>query len=601
MKTFGVDVEDKKAMKNPFGKVRPLLDRLNPENVKNVTERFLECTSAANQMQMATVLGLIFDKAVEMPKFGNLYARLCRDKTDYDLKYNKHGFQAQLSNILKNMFKTRVPADSDYLRQRKFAVFRFVGHLYCNGLTSSDMVSQCIHELLTDVDIDGNGAVKVSEASLRCGLKIMETVGKMLDNSSDSQFLFDMLNETKDRLSSEKLKDKVVKLLRKRENGWNDPDEVPEQAPMVTVITIQDEVRAEEKDEVKVNQDEQKAAEKMLKKVNITTLDFISNVPMFQVIEDDYATAVAALRAAYVRIQAKNSSGEPVTVSLSLMFIILITIFQNESVNIQFLVKTVLQEIRRLESEKERISWELRTVRSACQSQEGKFFEQQLQMIQKNESLYTTISELKAELRQKEESYCSDETFKKIKENYVAEKKAEDPSYDEEADEKMSLDVMVKELLDEKEKILSHKSLEDWKFNAMKKAYQMEKEKRMALEGKVAPIPVDEDVPKVEVDEMSVNQETEDIEMIEKEVVLQEMQKSELQKVYACMNQGADVEAEVAKIHEEHAEKVAEMRRTRLASFAESQAVTEKKKKVSVLNRLMKCLKTGTSFFFLSK
>lgn len=237
-------------------KVRALMNKITPTSQIPLTKEFISYNVSSNDEQLGQVVGIVFDKAVEEPKFCALYAELCRSQAEHEMKLTarKSAFRNKVLTITQNTFQDRKEVNEERMaaidkeedpakrelmrleerqkfRRRKFGVMIFIGHLYRNQLLSTKIVQTCTFELLGSIvpkKIDGKGEElkkeNVDEESVHCALQLIETVGSTLDKSPDCtpQFLdqwFSKLELAKPYCSN-KIRFMIMNLIELRNNKW---------------------------------------------------------------------------------------------------------------------------------------------------------------------------------------------------------------------------------------------------------------------------------------------------------------------------------------------------------------------------------------------
>ncbi|EFO85838.1 CRE-IFG-1 protein [Caenorhabditis remanei] len=245
--------EDEAAVKEVCKKVRALMNKVTPTSQGPLTEEFISYKVSSNDNQLAQVVGIIFDKAVEEPKFCALYAEMCKSQVDHELREHKSksAFRNTILTRTQAFFQDKRDIDADKLaviekeedpvkreallaeekqkfRRRKFGVMAFIGYLFKNALLSTKIIHACTFELFTSIlpkkidDVDQKLRKEdIDEESVHCGLQLIETVGNVLDKPT-SPFLdqwFQKLDIAKP-FCSNKIRFMIMNLIELRKDKW---------------------------------------------------------------------------------------------------------------------------------------------------------------------------------------------------------------------------------------------------------------------------------------------------------------------------------------------------------------------------------------------
>ncbi|CAA90261.1 MIF4G domain-containing protein [Caenorhabditis elegans] len=230
-------------------KVRSLMNKVTPTSQRPLTEEFISYNVSSNDAQLAQVVEIVFDKAVEEPKFCALYAEMCKAQANHELSQTggKSAFRNKVLTRTQMTFQDKKDIDADKLaiiekeedpvkkelmlaeekqkfRRRKFGVMTFMGYLYRNQLLSTKIVQTCTFELFNSIKDQDIKKEDVDEESIHCGLQLIETVGVMLDKSKDSTTVF--LDQWFQKLEaakpycSNKIRFMIMNLMELRKDKW---------------------------------------------------------------------------------------------------------------------------------------------------------------------------------------------------------------------------------------------------------------------------------------------------------------------------------------------------------------------------------------------
>ncbi|PIC44271.1 hypothetical protein B9Z55_004697 [Caenorhabditis nigoni] len=244
------------AVKEVCKKVRSLMNKVTPTSQGPLTAEFISYNVSSNETQLTQVVEIVFDKAVEEPKFCALYAEMCKSQVTHELtKSNgKSAFRNTILTRTQSFFQDKRDIDAEKLaviekeedpvkreamlieekqkfRRRKFGVMAFIGYLYRNSLLSTKIVQSCSLELFASIlpkKIDEKEQPlkkeDFDEESIHCGLQLIETVGVILDKSKDPgpAFLDQWFKKLEDAkpLCSNKIRFMIMNLNELRKDKW---------------------------------------------------------------------------------------------------------------------------------------------------------------------------------------------------------------------------------------------------------------------------------------------------------------------------------------------------------------------------------------------
>jgi len=168
------------------------LNKLAEQNFDSLFERILTSTKHSPTI-MAGVVDLIFAKALQEPKFANLYARLCRLLDQQCPKFPLNGdvvtFKKALLDKCQQEFEDREkrsaqgkeePSDDEpddqYEKEKRRTLgnVTFIGELYKETVLPDIVMHICVKSLLTGADA----------ANLEALCVLLTTIGSVFDSSS---------------------------------------------------------------------------------------------------------------------------------------------------------------------------------------------------------------------------------------------------------------------------------------------------------------------------------------------------------------------------------------------------------------------------------
>ncbi|XP_026283056.1 eukaryotic translation initiation factor 4 gamma 2 isoform X1 [Frankliniella occidentalis] len=182
-----------------FRKVRGILNKLTPEKFQKLSDDLL-----AIQLDTSTILKgvilLIFEKALDEPKYSSMYAQLCKRLTEEAPNFEPEGkpctFRLLLLNKCRSEFENRaqatkfyerndgIPLTTDEEEKRQLAKrkmlgnIKFIGELGKLGILAERVLHQCIQQLLLD---SKKKIITEAAEDLECLSQIMCTCGRLLD------------------------------------------------------------------------------------------------------------------------------------------------------------------------------------------------------------------------------------------------------------------------------------------------------------------------------------------------------------------------------------------------------------------------------------
>ncbi|GMR36045.1 hypothetical protein PMAYCL1PPCAC_06240, partial [Pristionchus mayeri] len=196
--------------------IRSLFNKITPTTKDALINEFLD-HKVYESPSLSEVISIIFDKAVEEPKFCPLYATICQQQVSEELKLNNNvsNFRNAILVRAQETFTTKnqddivkekeaeIEAETDEkkkkekkielleaqskFRRRKFGNITFIGQLYLQNLISVRIILFCVYDLLKSVtekpaNLEGYEA---DEESVDCAVRLLETTGKRLQEEAN--------------------------------------------------------------------------------------------------------------------------------------------------------------------------------------------------------------------------------------------------------------------------------------------------------------------------------------------------------------------------------------------------------------------------------
>ncbi|KAI4500440.1 hypothetical protein M0802_004402 [Mischocyttarus mexicanus] len=189
-----------------FRKVRGILNKLTPEKFAKLSNDLLNFELNSNVI-LKGVIFLIFEKALDEPKYSSMYAQLCKRLSDEAANFEPRksiieGQKAQstftllLLNKCQDEFENRSKASEAFENQDELSPLyehrrqiakrkmlghiKFIGELGKLGIVSEFILHNCIRELLQKKRRRGSGGYNAEDIEYLC--QIMRTCGRILDS-----------------------------------------------------------------------------------------------------------------------------------------------------------------------------------------------------------------------------------------------------------------------------------------------------------------------------------------------------------------------------------------------------------------------------------
>ncbi|XP_076254363.1 N-acetyltransferase 1 isoform X1 [Rhynchophorus ferrugineus] len=196
-----------------FRKIRGILNKLTPEKFQKLSDDLLR-VELQSPIILRGVILLIFDKALDEPKYSSMYAQLCKRLSEEAPNFETgdctpNTFRKLLLNKCKVEFENRAaalelningvsedgtPLDRDEMEERRQTAKRkmlgnikFIGELGKLEMLSESILHKCIRELLVRRGDDPS-------EDLECLCQIMRTCGRILDTDK-GRYLMDQYFE----------------------------------------------------------------------------------------------------------------------------------------------------------------------------------------------------------------------------------------------------------------------------------------------------------------------------------------------------------------------------------------------------------------------
>jgi len=227
--------EKKEAMKEQiFRKVKGILNKLTYEHFASLSKQIIEI-GITDEAILEGVINLVFDKALDEPNFGSLYAELCKSISDElpkiqswmidkksenknnlfrklllnkcQLEFEKEVKWTEENKITKPVSEMTEEEKNEWatketerikIKRRSLGNIKFIGELFKLSMLSEKIMHQCVGKLLFS-NIDNP-----EEEDLESLCNLMKTIGKKLDNNEKAQKHMNLYFEKIEELSKRK-------------------------------------------------------------------------------------------------------------------------------------------------------------------------------------------------------------------------------------------------------------------------------------------------------------------------------------------------------------------------------------------------------------
>uniref|UniRef100_A0A1B0A9G7 Eukaryotic translation initiation factor 4 gamma 2 n=1 Tax=Glossina pallidipes TaxID=7398 RepID=A0A1B0A9G7_GLOPL len=237
-----------------FRKVRGILNKLTPEKFQELSDELLKLDLNSIVILNGVIL-LIFDKALDEPKYSSMYAQLCKRLSEEAPSFEKDPkslctFLRLLIAVCRNKFNDRLKrdtaegdsqfnkvhrpqaaaendADEDERRhlakQRMLGNVKFIGELNKLDMLSNNVLHQCIIELLDKKKKRTATKEELCE-DMECLAQLLKTCGKNLDSEQGKELMNQYFEKLERRSKSTDYPPRIRFMLKDvielRENNW---------------------------------------------------------------------------------------------------------------------------------------------------------------------------------------------------------------------------------------------------------------------------------------------------------------------------------------------------------------------------------------------
>lgn len=245
-----------------FRRVRGILNKLTPEKFDKLSLELLNVGIDSPTVLKGVIL-LIFDKALEEPKYSNLYAqlchRLCEDVPNFEPSNTTiSSFRRLLLNKCQDEFENRSKATEAFdkkdgplteeeseqyhlAKEKMLGNIKFIGELGKLEMLHEGILHKCIQQLL---EKKKQTQFRDMAEDLECLCKIISTVGPRLDSQRAKAWIDQYFSRIKLYANNEELPSRIrfmlQDLIELRDNEWKPRRVASENGPK-TITAIRQE------------------------------------------------------------------------------------------------------------------------------------------------------------------------------------------------------------------------------------------------------------------------------------------------------------------------------------------------------------------------
>ncbi|XP_076449980.1 eukaryotic translation initiation factor 4 gamma 2-like [Babylonia areolata] len=225
-----------------FRRVRGILNKLTPEKFDKLSLELLN-VGIDTPVILKGIILLVFEKALEEPKYSRLYAqlchRLCEDVPNFEpASSSSSSFRRLLLNKCQDEFENRSKATEvldkkdgpltdeereqfQLAKEKMLGNIKFIGELGKLEMLQESILHRCIQQLL---EKKKNTPLRDMEEDMECLCQIMRTVGPRLDTPKAKALMKQYFNRIEVFASNEELPSRIRFMLQDvmelRDNGW---------------------------------------------------------------------------------------------------------------------------------------------------------------------------------------------------------------------------------------------------------------------------------------------------------------------------------------------------------------------------------------------
>lgn len=219
-----------------FRKVRGILNKLTPQTFDKLSDELIHI-GLDSQVLLKGVILLIFEKALQEPKYVCMYAQLCKKLSkkvpnfdapnpDYTSTFRRlllnkcqdeYENRARASAVFDQRTERLTPEEEEekHLAKRKMlGNIKFIGELGKLEMLTHSILHKCCEELVK----------KTKAEDLECLCQIMSTCGHLLDNDKGKYLMDQYFSRMKELSLNDKIPSRIrfmlIGVLELRDNNW---------------------------------------------------------------------------------------------------------------------------------------------------------------------------------------------------------------------------------------------------------------------------------------------------------------------------------------------------------------------------------------------
>lgn len=194
-------------------KVRGILNKISINNFDSLSSDLFGLELNTEELVKDTI-GIVVDKSINEPNFGDIYANLCLrlSKKDYNVDDTVFNFRNELVNQCQKKFESE-----DNLK-KSIGNIKFIGELYNKDLLPNGVMLGCINLFLGNIHKNNN-----KEENIEKICKLLFTIGSKMEQFN-IKIMDEVIKKIKpiyiDKSNSARYRFMVLDLVELRERGW---------------------------------------------------------------------------------------------------------------------------------------------------------------------------------------------------------------------------------------------------------------------------------------------------------------------------------------------------------------------------------------------
>jgi translation initiation factor 4G len=153
--------------------VKSILNKLSKDNFDKLSTRLFNIELDSVELVQGVIL-TIFDKAINEPHFGEVYAEMCLKLESKTYCNGSINFKREILTQCQTEFEKEIK-----IMRRSLGNIKFIGELFKQKLINNNVITKCINTLLSNINANDN-----KNENIECLCKLITTVGKISDNNN---------------------------------------------------------------------------------------------------------------------------------------------------------------------------------------------------------------------------------------------------------------------------------------------------------------------------------------------------------------------------------------------------------------------------------